>query len=57
MGLGGSEALTPEVGVDAAVRPDYPAMVGAFFLSAGFMLVETKTVVEMVLLFRCKVDG
>jgi hypothetical protein len=57
VGLGGSEALTPEVGVDAAVRPDYPAMVGAFFLSAGFMLVETKTVVEMVLLFRCKVDG
>ncbi|HEY1188392.1 MAG TPA: hypothetical protein VGE74_12140 [Gemmata sp.] len=45
--FGGARAL----GAGAQVRPDYPAMLRAFFLGAGFMLVETKAVVEMALLF------
>ena len=45
--FGGPKAL----GAGTAARPDYPAMLRAFFLGAGFMLVETKAVVEMALLF------
>ncbi|QJW96199.1 spermidine synthase [Frigoriglobus tundricola] len=44
---GGPKALAAEAGV----RPDYGSMLRAFFLGAGFMLVETKAVVEMALLF------
>ncbi|MCI0699952.1 MAG: hypothetical protein L0241_02580 [Planctomycetia bacterium] len=47
MVFGGSKALAGEV----SVKPDYPMMLRAFFLGAGFMLVETKAVVEMALLF------
>ena len=45
--FGGRKALAGEAGA----RPDYPAMARAFFLGAGFMLIETKAVVEMALLF------
>ena len=45
--FGGKEAL----GAEAGVRPDYGSMLRAFFLGAGFMLVETKAVVQMALLF------
>lgn len=45
--FGGPKALGP----DAATKPDYQGMLRAFFLGAGFMLVETKAVVEMALLF------
>jgi SAM-dependent methyltransferase len=36
---------------DAAGRPDHGLMARSFFLGAGFMLVETKAVVHMALLF------
>jgi hypothetical protein len=45
--FGGKEALSAEAGV----KPDYGMMLRAFFLGAGFMLVETKAVVQMALLF------
>jgi hypothetical protein len=45
--FGGRAALETE----AVVKPDYGSMLRAFFLGAGFMLVETKAVVEMALLF------
>lgn len=45
--FGGPKAL----GAGTAGRPDYSGMLRAFFLGAGFMLVETKAVVEMALLF------
>jgi hypothetical protein len=45
--FGGNKALSAE----AAVTPDYGSMLRAFFLGAGFMLVETKAVVQMALLF------
>ncbi len=45
--FGGKEAL----GAESGVRPDYGMMLRAFFLGAGFMLVETKAVVQMALLF------
>jgi SAM-dependent methyltransferase len=45
--FGGRKALASEAGV----KPDYGMMLRAFFLGAGFMLVETKAVVEMALLF------
>ncbi|MCS6863705.1 MAG: hypothetical protein RMJ56_01750 [Gemmataceae bacterium] len=44
---GGRQALATEAGI----APDYGSMLRAFFLGAGFMLVETKAVVEMALLF------
>jgi hypothetical protein len=47
MVFGGKKAL----GEEAVVRPDYSSMLRAFFLGAGFMLVETKAVVQMALLF------
>lgn len=40
-----------EAGVDSAARPDYGLAARSFFLGAGFMLVETKAVVHMALLF------
>ncbi len=46
--FGGKKSLAPET---AAATPDYASMLRAFFLGAGFMLVETKAVVEMALLF------
>jgi hypothetical protein len=45
--FGGRKAL----GAEAGVAPDYGLMLRAFFLGAGFMLVETKAVVQMALLF------
>jgi hypothetical protein len=45
--FGGRQTLRAEAGT----RPDTAAMLRAFFLGAGFMLVETKAVVEMALLF------
>ena len=45
--FGGKKALEAEAGV----QPDYGSMLRAFFLGAGFMLVETKAVVQMALLF------
>jgi hypothetical protein len=45
--FGGKKALEAEAGV----KPDYGSMLRAFFLGAGFMLVETKAVVQMALLF------
>jgi SAM-dependent methyltransferase len=45
--FGGKQAL----GAEAGVAPDYGSMLRAFFLGAGFMLVETKAVVQMALLF------
>jgi SAM-dependent methyltransferase len=45
--FGGRQSL----GAEAGVRPDYGMMLRAFFLGAGFMLVETKAVVQMALLF------
>lgn len=45
--FGGKNALDAEAGV----RPDYGSMLRAFALGAGFMLVETKAVVQMALLF------
>ena len=45
--FGGRKAL----GAEAGVAPDYGSMLRAFFLGAGFMLVETKAVVQMALLF------
>lgn len=45
--FGGREAL----GAEAGVAPDSGMMLRAFFLGAGFMLVETKAVVQMALLF------
>jgi len=45
--FGGKKALASEAGT----KPDYDSMFRAFFLGAGFMLVETKAVVEMALLF------
>ena len=33
------------------MKPDYGMMLRSFFLGAGFMLVETKAVVQMALLF------
>lgn len=47
MVFGGREALAAEAGV----KPDYGMMLRAFFLGAGFMLVETKAVTQMALLF------
>ena len=50
--FGGKKALAPDsANTGAAAPPDYPGMLRAFFLGAGFMLVETKAVVEMALLF------
>jgi hypothetical protein len=45
--FGGPKAL----GGESGAKPDYDSMLRAFFLGAGFMLVETKAVVEMALLF------
>jgi SAM-dependent methyltransferase len=45
--FGGVQALKAESGV----KPDYGMMLRAFFLGAGFMLVETKAVTQMALLF------
>lgn len=45
--FGGRESL----GAESGVKPDYGSMLRAFFLGAGFMLVETKAVVQMALLF------
>jgi|GEM_PF-249633 len=45
--FGGMKSLEAEAGV----KPDYGSMFRAFFLGAGFMLVETKAVVQMALLF------
>jgi hypothetical protein len=45
--FGGKKALESEAGV----KPDYGMMLRAFFLGAGFMLVETKAVTQMALLF------
>ena len=45
--FGGKESLVAEAGV----KPDYGSMLRAFMLGAGFMLVETKAVVQMALLF------
>jgi hypothetical protein len=45
--FGGKKALDAEAGV----KPDYGSMFRAFFLGAGFMLVETKAVTQMALLF------
>ncbi len=45
--FGGRQALSSESGV----KPDYGSMLRAFFLGAGFMLVETKAVTQMALLF------
>jgi SAM-dependent methyltransferase len=47
LAFGGRGAL----GGEAAARPDYGSMGRAFFLGAGFMLVETKAVTQMALLF------
>ena len=47
MFFGGRDALAAEAGI----RPDYGMMLRAFFLGAGFMLVETKAVTQMALLF------
>jgi SAM-dependent methyltransferase len=40
-----------ETSVDSATRSDYSLAARSFFLGAGFMLVETKAVVHMALLF------
>lgn len=45
--FGGHKAL----GTSDGTAPDYGGMLRAFFLGAGFMLVETKAVVQMALLF------
>lgn len=45
--LGGHRALASESGT----RPEWGLMARSFFLGAGFMLVETKAVVQMALLF------
>ena len=46
-GFGGNRALATESGI----KPEWGAMARSFFLGAGFMLVETKAVVQMALLF------
>ncbi|MBA4064174.1 MAG: hypothetical protein C0501_10760 [Isosphaera sp.] len=46
-GFGGHRAL----GAEAGTAPEWGAMGRSFFLGAGFMLVETKAIVEMALLF------
>jgi hypothetical protein len=45
--FGGRQTLA----ADAGTKPDYGMMLRAFFLGAGFMLVETKAVTQMALLF------
>jgi hypothetical protein len=45
--FGGNKALASESGA----RPEWGTMLRSFFLGAGFMLVETKAVVQMALLF------
>jgi SAM-dependent methyltransferase len=45
--FGGAKALASE----GAATPEWGTMARSFFLGAGFMLVETKAVVQMALLF------
>ena len=45
--FGGNKALASESGS----KPEWGPMLRSFFLGAGFMLVETKAVVQMALLF------
>ena len=45
--FGGTKALASESGA----RPEWGTMARSFFLGAGFMLVETKAVVQMAILF------
>jgi SAM-dependent methyltransferase len=45
--FGGARAL----GAESGVSPEWGLMLRSFFLGAGFMLIETKAVVEMALLF------
>jgi SAM-dependent methyltransferase len=45
--FGGHRAL----GAEAGTAPEWGNMARSFFLGAGFMLVETKAIVEMALLF------
>ena len=49
--FGGWGALSSTGMSPAASRPDWDIMLRSFFLGAGFMLVETKAVVQMALLF------
>jgi SAM-dependent methyltransferase len=45
--FGGNKALASESGIP----PEWGTMLRSFFLGAGFMLVETKAVVQMAILF------
>jgi SAM-dependent methyltransferase len=45
--FGGNRALASESGT----KPEWGTMLRSFFLGAGFMLVETKAVVQMAILF------
>jgi len=47
--FGGNKALSAEG--DPSGRPEWGLMWRSFFLGAGFMLIETKAVVQMALLF------
>jgi hypothetical protein len=49
--LGGAKALSSSSEETTSARPDWDMMLRSFFLGAGFMLVETKAVVQMALLF------
>lgn len=47
--FGGNKALAPTG--TTGIRPEWGLLLRSFFLGAGFMLVETKAVVQMALLF------
>jgi SAM-dependent methyltransferase len=49
--FGGARALSPNIGPTKTQSPEWSLMLRSFFLGAGFMLVETKAVVQMALLF------
>jgi SAM-dependent methyltransferase len=49
--FGGPKALSNSGTDSNALRPDWDMMLRCFFLGVGFMLVETKAVVQMALLF------
>ncbi|HEV3387006.1 MAG TPA: hypothetical protein VG097_19465, partial [Gemmata sp.] len=51
LAFGGPRALSPDSRSTNSPSPEWNLMLRSFFLGAGFMLVETKAVVQIALLF------
>ncbi len=51
LAFGGPGAISPNRAFSTSPTPEWTFMLRSFFLGVGFMLVETKAVVEMALLF------